>query len=82
MKFVGENIRMTPMQLSDADREELQSEAISICQALIRIPSVNYGDGKGDESAVAKKVVELLKKRESMQKFMNPLRDVAMLLLS
>ena len=51
---------MSPLQLSDADREELQSEAISICQTLIRIPSVNYGDGKGDESAVAKKVVELL----------------------
>jgi acetylornithine deacetylase/succinyl-diaminopimelate desuccinylase-like protein len=27
---------------------------------LIRIPSVNYGDGKGDEAAVAAKVVELL----------------------
>jgi len=51
---------MTPLQLSDADREELESEAISICQTLIRIPSVNYGDGKGDESAVASKVVELL----------------------
>ena len=51
---------MSPMQLSDADREELESEAISICQTLIRIPSVNFGDGKGDESAVASKVVELL----------------------
>lgn len=51
---------MTPMQLTDAEREELQSEAISICQDLIRIPSVNFGDGKGDESAVAAKVVELL----------------------
>ena len=51
---------MTPMQLSDADREELQSEAISICQTLIRIPSVNYGEGKGDESAVAAKVAQLL----------------------
>jgi acetylornithine deacetylase/succinyl-diaminopimelate desuccinylase-like protein len=48
------------MQLTDAEREELQSEAISICQDLIRIPSVNFGDGKGDESAVAAKVVELL----------------------
>jgi len=38
----------------------LQSEAISICQTLIRIPSVNYGEGKGDEAAVAAKVVELL----------------------
>jgi len=48
------------MQLTDADREELQSEAIFICQTLIQIPSVNYGDGKGDEAAVAAKVVELL----------------------
>ena len=51
---------MTPMQLTDAEREELQAEAISICQDLIRIPSVNFGDGKGDESVVAAKVVELL----------------------
>jgi len=49
------------MQLTDTEREELQAEAISICQDLIRIPSVNFGDGKGDESAVAAKVVELLK---------------------
>jgi acetylornithine deacetylase/succinyl-diaminopimelate desuccinylase-like protein len=48
------------MQLTDADRQELHSEAVSICQSLIRIPSVNFGDGKGDESAVANKVVELL----------------------
>jgi acetylornithine deacetylase/succinyl-diaminopimelate desuccinylase-like protein len=51
---------MTSHQLSAAEREELQSDAISICQTLIRIPSVNYGEGKGDESAVAAKVVELL----------------------
>ena len=51
---------MTTTELTDAEREELHSDAISICQTLIRIPSVNYGDGKGDESAVAAKVVELL----------------------
>lgn len=51
---------MTKIELSDAERAELHSDAISICQTLIRIPSVNYGDGKGDEVAVATKVVELL----------------------
>ena len=51
---------MTSIELTSAEREELQSEAISICQTLIRIPSVNYGEGKGDEAAVAAKVVELL----------------------
>lgn len=51
---------MTKSELSDAERAELHSDAISICQTLIRIPSVNYGDGKGNEAAVAAKVVELL----------------------
>ncbi len=53
-------MHMSTNQLSAAEREELHAEAVSICQTLIRIPSVNYGDGKGDESAVAAKVVELL----------------------
>lgn len=51
---------MTSIELTSAEREELQSEAVYICQTLIRIPSVNYGEGKGDEAAVAAKVVELL----------------------
>jgi acetylornithine deacetylase/succinyl-diaminopimelate desuccinylase-like protein len=51
---------MTTSVLTVAEREELHSDAISICQTLIRIPSVNYGDGKGDEAAVAAKVVHLL----------------------
>ena len=41
-------------------REELEAETIRICQELIRIPSVNYGEGKGDEKAVAQYVVDLL----------------------
>ena len=53
-------MHMFSNQLTAAEREELHAEAISICQTLIRIPSVNYGDGKGDESAIAAKVVELL----------------------
>ncbi len=38
----------------------LEQEAIQICQDLIRIPSVNFGDGKGDEKAVADYVVQSL----------------------
>ncbi len=38
----------------------IEDEAVSICQDLIRIPSVNYGEGKGDEKAVAEYVVESL----------------------
>ena len=38
----------------------LEEEVIRICQDLIRIPSVNFGDGKGDEKAVADYVVKSL----------------------
>ena len=38
----------------------LESEAVSICQDLIRIPSVNFGEGRGDERAVAEYVVASL----------------------
>lgn len=41
-------------------RSQIESEAIQICQDLIRIPSVNFGDGKGDEKAVAEYVVKSL----------------------
>ena len=54
-------MHMTSLQLTAVEREELHSDAISICQTLIRIPSVNFGEGKGDEAAVAAKVVDLLK---------------------
>jgi acetylornithine deacetylase/succinyl-diaminopimelate desuccinylase-like protein len=39
---------------------QLEIEAVQICQDLIRIPSVNYGEGKGDERAVAEYVVASL----------------------
>ena len=39
---------------------ELENEVIQICQDLIRIPSVNFGDGKGDEKEVAGYVVSSL----------------------
>jgi acetylornithine deacetylase/succinyl-diaminopimelate desuccinylase-like protein len=35
----------------------LEDDCIQILQELIRIPSVNYGEGKGDEEAVARYVV-------------------------
>ncbi len=46
--------------MTTTSRTELENEAIRICQELIRIPSVNYGDGKGDEKAVAEHVMKLL----------------------
>ena len=53
----GENDAMnfTPEQIA-----ELEADAIRICQELIRIPSVNYGEGKGDEKDVAAYVVKEL----------------------
>jgi len=38
----------------------LEEEVVQICQDLIRIPSVNFGEGKGDEKAVAEYVVATL----------------------
>ena len=51
---------MSTTQLTALDRQELHDEVVEICQQLIRIPSVNFGDGKGDEAAIAQKVVDLL----------------------
>jgi acetylornithine deacetylase/succinyl-diaminopimelate desuccinylase-like protein len=42
------------------ERLALEDETIRICQELIRIPSVNFGEGKGDESAIAAYVVKSL----------------------
>lgn len=38
----------------------IEEEVVSICQDLIRIPSVNYGEGKGDERSVAEYVLASL----------------------
>jgi acetylornithine deacetylase/succinyl-diaminopimelate desuccinylase-like protein len=46
--------------MTTATHSELELEAVRICQELIRIPSVNYGEGKGDEKDVAAHVVKLL----------------------
>ena len=44
---------MTPTQ-------GLEEEVVRICQDLIRIPSVNFGEGKGNEKEVAEYVAALL----------------------
>ena len=46
--------------MTTSARTEIENEVIRICQELIRIPSVNYGDGKGDEKDVAEHVMKLL----------------------
>jgi acetylornithine deacetylase/succinyl-diaminopimelate desuccinylase-like protein len=47
--------------MSSSHPQEIIDETIRICRELIQIPSVNYGDGNGDEKEVADRVVELLK---------------------
>jgi acetylornithine deacetylase/succinyl-diaminopimelate desuccinylase-like protein len=39
---------------------ELENETITLCQEMIRIPSVNHGEGKGDEKAMAEYVASKL----------------------
>ena len=41
------------MELTPALREERERDVITLCQELIQIPSVNFGEGKGDEEAAA-----------------------------
>lgn len=48
------------MELNDAQRAELEADVVTLCQELIRIPSVNFGEGKGDEKAVAEYVASKL----------------------
>jgi acetylornithine deacetylase/succinyl-diaminopimelate desuccinylase-like protein len=47
--------------MSSSHSTDLVDETIRICRELIQIPSVNYGDGKGNEKEVADLVVQLLK---------------------
>jgi len=44
------------MKLTDAQRQELEDDVVKLCQELIQIPSVNFGEGKGDEKAAAEYV--------------------------
>ena len=48
------------MILNDAQRAELEADVVQLCQELIQIPSVNFGEGKGDEEAAAKYVAAKL----------------------
>ena len=49
------------MKLTDAQRIELEEDVVKLCQELIQIPSVNFGEGKGDEKAAAEYVVAKMK---------------------
>ena len=46
--------------MNQSDNAKLTEDVVDLCQKLIRIPSVNYGEGKGDELAIAKFVAEFL----------------------
>jgi len=49
------------MKLTDAQRIELEDDVVKLCQELIQIPSVNFGEGKGDEKAAAEYVAAKMK---------------------
>ena len=49
-------MKLTPEQII-----ELENDTISLCQQMIRIPSVNHGEGKGDEKAMAEFIASKLK---------------------
>jgi acetylornithine deacetylase/succinyl-diaminopimelate desuccinylase-like protein len=49
------------MKLTDAQRIELEEDVVELCQELIQIPSVNFGEGKGDEKAAAEYVAAKMK---------------------
>lgn len=55
--FLMENTSMT----TQIDIAALEEEAVLLCQEMIRIPSVNYGEDKGDERAIAQYVAAKLK---------------------
>jgi acetylornithine deacetylase/succinyl-diaminopimelate desuccinylase-like protein len=46
--------------MTSSTSTEIIDETIRICRELIQIPSVNYGDGNGNEKEVAEHVVKLL----------------------
>ena len=49
-------MKLTPEQIID-----LENDTISLCQQMIRIPSVNHGEGRGDEKAMAEFIAAKLK---------------------
>lgn len=48
------------MRLSAQQIKDLEDETVLLCQELIRFPSVNHGEGVGDERAIANYVSEKL----------------------
>ncbi|MEI6648764.1 MAG: M20/M25/M40 family metallo-hydrolase [Actinomycetes bacterium] len=46
--------------MTSLDYTMAEDDCISLCQEMIRIPSVNYGEGKGDERAMAEYVAAKL----------------------
>jgi len=48
------------MKLSKEQIIELENETITLCQEMIRIPSVNHGEGQGNEKAMAEYVASKL----------------------
>ena len=48
------------MRLNSDQIKELEDEAVLLCQELIRFPSVNHGEGLGDEKAIAQYVANKL----------------------
>jgi acetylornithine deacetylase/succinyl-diaminopimelate desuccinylase-like protein len=69
------------MRLSKDQIIELENETITLCQEMIRIPSVNHGEGSGDEKAmaeyVAKKLTEVGIKSELIETAPNRVNVVA-----
>jgi len=69
------------MRLSKDQIFELENETITLCQEMIRIPSVNHGEGLGDEKAmaeyVAKKLSEVGIKSELIETAPNRVNVVA-----
>ena len=49
------------MRLTAEQIIELENDTISLCQQMIRIPSVNHGEGRGDEKAMAEFIAGKLK---------------------
>ena len=48
------------MKLTADQIAQLEDETVLFCQEMIRIPSVNYGEGKGDERLIAEYVAKKL----------------------
>ena len=44
------------MKLTADQIAQLEEETVLFCQEMIQIPSVNYGEGKGDERLIAEYV--------------------------